>query len=123
MSSSKNRPFASRLRSALAGFAAAVRSERSLRTQLGAALVVAVALAILQPEPVWWALVGLATFAVLAAELLNTALEQLSDHLHPAEHERIRIVKDCAAAAVLAASCGAIAVALALGVHLIRRGH
>lgn len=121
MSSSKNRPFASRLRSALAGLAAAIQSERSLRTQLGIAAGVTVIMVILRPEPVWWGLVGMAIFAVLSAELLNTALEHLADHLHPAEHAQIRIAKDCAAAAVLLSSCGAVAVALALVVHLINR--
>jgi undecaprenol kinase len=121
MPSSKNRSFAARLHSSLAGLVAAIRSERSLRTQLGAAAAVTAAMVFLRPEPLWWGLVGMATFAVLAAELFNTALEHLADHLHPAEHAQIRIVKDCAAAAVLVTSCGAIAVAVALGVHLINR--
>lgn len=121
MPSSKNRSFAARLHSSLAGLAAAIASERSVRTQLGIAAAVTVALVLLRPEPVWWALVGMAIFAVLSAELLNTALEHLADHLHPSEHAQIRIVKDCAAAAVLLSSCGALAVALALGVHLINR--
>ena len=49
---------------------------------------------------------------VIAAELINTALEQLADHLHPEQHPRIKIVKDCAAAAVLILSAGALWVAL-----------
>src|ERR1039458_3870607 len=49
----------------------------------------------------WWALVIIASAAVLAAELFNTAIERLADHLHPEMHPEIRIVKDCAAAAVL----------------------
>jgi diacylglycerol kinase (ATP) len=51
---------------------------------------------------------------VLAAELLNTAVEHLADHLHPELHPHIKAVKDCAAAAVLIASLGALAVAIAL---------
>ena len=49
---------------------------------------------------------------VIAAELINTALEHLADHLHPEQHPRIKIVKDCAAAAVLILSAGALWVAL-----------
>jgi undecaprenol kinase len=58
---------------------------------------------------------------VIAAELFNTALEHLVDHLHPETHPRIRIVKDCAAAAVLITVCGALVVGLALGLHLLHR--
>jgi diacylglycerol kinase (ATP) len=66
----------------------------------------------------WWALVLMASFLVIAAELFNTALEHLADHLHPDEHPQIGRVKDCAAAAVLMTVCGAVAVGIALVVHL-----
>ena len=49
---------------------------------------------------------------VLAAELFNTALEQLCDHLHPEKHANIKVVKDVAAGAVLILSIGALWVAL-----------
>ena len=76
---------------------------------------------ILQPGPLWWALVMLASAGVLAAELFNTAIEHLADHLHPEVHPRIRVVKDCAAAAVLVAAVGAVTVGIALVVHLIEK--
>jgi undecaprenol kinase len=78
-------------------------------------------LAIVRPAPLWWALVLLASAGVLAAELFNTAIEHLADHLHPDLHPAIRIVKDCAAAAVLLSVTGAICVGIALCVELIRR--
>src|SRR5690348_1617472 len=96
----KNLSFARRLRFALSGLAHALRAERSLRTQALFLVVVIIALAFLRPAPLWWALVLLASAAVLAAELFNTAIEHLADHLHPELHPAIRIVKDCAAAAV-----------------------
>ena len=117
----KNRDFIHRLRFALAGLAAAWRSERSLRFQLVVLLAVAVACAYLQIEAIWWALVLLTSAGVIAAELVNTAVEHLADHLHPETHPRIGVVKDCAAAAVLVASCAALAVGIALIVHLLRR--
>jgi diacylglycerol kinase (ATP) len=67
----------------------------------------------LRPAPLWWAIVALTVALVLAAELINTAIECLADHLHPDEHPRIKVVKDCAAAAVLVVSVGAVAVAAA----------
>ena len=79
-----------------------------------------IALLILRPGPFWWALVMLASAGVLAAEMFNTALEHLVDHLHPEIHPRIGVVKDCAAAGVLIASLGAVAVMVALVVHLLK---
>jgi diacylglycerol kinase (ATP) len=114
----KNLSFLRRLRFALAGLGHALRSERSLRTQAVVFVLVLMALILLRPGALWWAVVLLASGAVLAAELFNTALEALVDHLHPEHHPRIRIVKDCAAAAVLIASLGALAVGIALAVHL-----
>ena len=115
----KNQPFLTRLRFALAGLGHAVRVERSVRIQVGVFALVIVAMLILRPGPAWWALVLLASAGVLAAELLNTAMEHLADHLHPEIHPSIRIVKDCAAASVLVAVLGAIAVGVALVVHLL----
>lgn len=109
------------MRFALAGIAHGLRTERSLRTQALALLVVLGALALVRPSLLWWALVVLASSAVLAAELFNTAIERLADHLHPDLHPEIRIVKDCAAAGVLISSAGAVGVAVALLIELIHR--
>jgi undecaprenol kinase len=114
----KSLSFARRMSFALTGLAHAVRAERSLRTQLACLVIVAVALAYLQPPAVWWALVSLCAAGVLAAELFNTAIEHLADHVQPDLHPQIRIVKDCAAAAVLCAAAGAVAVAIALMVEV-----
>ncbi len=121
MRAHKNRPFVARLGFALAGFAAALRSERSLRIQVAALVLVLAVLAVLRLEPLWWALVGLTAFGVLSAELFNTALEHLADHLHPDTHPQVRLVKDIAAAAVLMAVCAALVVALALAFHVVVR--
>jgi diacylglycerol kinase (ATP) len=120
MDTNKNQSFWARLRFALAGLAHGLSTERSLQTQSVALLLVIVALAILRPAPLWWALVILASTAVLAAELFNTAIERLADHLHPELHPEIRIVKDCAAAGVLVIVLGALGVAAALLIELLR---
>ena len=116
----KNQSFAARLRFALAGFAHAASTERSLRTQLFAFALALVALAWWRPAPVWWALVLGVSGAVLAAELLNTAIEGLADLMHPQQHAQIRALKDCAAAAVLVMSLAALCVAAALAYELWR---
>ena len=120
MSQHKNRPFLTRLSYALQGLAHSLRGEASLRLQAVVFAAVIVALIALRPAAVWWALVLLASAAVLAAELFNTAIEHLADVLHPEESPGVRIVKDCAAAGVLIAVLGALGVAVALLVHLLR---
>lgn len=97
----KNQALHKRLGFAWHGLQQAWQSERSLRVQLWFAVAALLALIMLRPALVWWALVGMMIGLVLAAELINTALEHLVDHLHPERHPRIKLVKDCAAAAVL----------------------
>jgi diacylglycerol kinase (ATP) len=70
----KNQSFLSRLRFAVAGVIHGLRTERSLRTQALALIAVVIALVVLRPAPLWWALVLLASSAVIAAELFNTAV-------------------------------------------------
>jgi undecaprenol kinase len=106
---------------ALAGLAHALRTERSVRFQTVVLVLVLAVLALFRPGPLWWAAVALASAGVLAAELLNTAIEALADHLSPEFHPQIRAVKDCAAAAVLVSVLGALAVGAALILHLLRR--
>jgi undecaprenol kinase len=121
LSTHKNQNLLHRFGFALAGLLHARRTERSVRLEMLLFLLVVTALAVLRPDPLWWAAVMLASAGVLAAELLNTAIETLADHLAPEVHPKIRIVKDCAAAAVFVSVLGALAVATALAVHLLRR--
>ncbi|HEY0767288.1 MAG TPA: diacylglycerol kinase [Steroidobacteraceae bacterium] len=121
MSVYKNQSFRARLGFALQGLAYGVRAERSLQFQLVAFTAAMAVLGILHPGALWWALVLLASAAVIAAELFNSALERLADELHLHDHPGIRIVKDCAAAGVLIAVLGALGVALALLAHLFGR--
>jgi undecaprenol kinase len=114
----KNKSFATRLKFAFAGLGHAIGAERSVRTHLMFLAGVLGGLTYLRPAPVWWALVLLVSSAVIAAELFNTAVERLADQVQPQPHPQIRIVKDCAAAAVLVLSAGALCVAAALALTL-----
>ena len=109
----KNQAFLYRLGFAMAGLKTAWRTESSFKTHVLAAVVVLAVLLWLQPAPLWWAIAALTVGFVLAAEVLNTAVEGLADHLHPEQHPAIKAVKDCAAGAVLVATIAALAVAAA----------
>jgi undecaprenol kinase len=118
VSSSKNQSFIARFRFACGGLTAALRSEMSMRVHLVAFALLFAILVVFRPEPLWWALSLLASAGVISTELVNTAIEHLADHLHPEIHPSIRIVKDCAAAAVLVGVGGALCVGVALCIHV-----
>jgi undecaprenol kinase len=119
MGDHKNQSFPARLSFAWQGLLHALRAEASLRIQAAFAAAAVAALLFLRAEAVWWALVLLASATVLAAELLNSAIERLADELHPHESVGIRLTKDCAAAGVLLAVLGALAVGVAFVVHVL----
>jgi diacylglycerol kinase len=110
----KGRPFHERLGFAVAGIRTGWGREASFRTQAGLAGLGVVALLVLRPAPVWWALVGLSMAAVLALELLNSAMEAVIDLLHPGIHPSIKIAKDMLAGAVLISSIAALVVGMAM---------
>ncbi|HEY5994541.1 MAG TPA: diacylglycerol kinase [Gallionellaceae bacterium] len=109
----KNRPFLQRLRFALDGIYAAWRAEPSFRVQTLCMAALIALLVWLRPAPLWWAILLTVTGLVLAAELINTALERVIDHLHPEQHPMMKVAKDCAAGAVLVTALTAVAVFIA----------
>ncbi len=109
----KNQPFPKRLSYSLQGIRTAWTLEASFRFQSLMALGVVALLLALRPPAIWWALLLLNCGLVLAAELLNTALEHALDHLHPEIHPAIKVSKDCAAGAVLVFSLSAVGTFLA----------
>ena len=106
----KNNPLLKRFGFAWAGIVSAWRREQSFRLQLAVVAALLLVLTWLRPPAIWWALCLAMALLVLAAELFNTALESLSDHLHPEMHPAIKTAKDCAAAAVLLVSLAALGV-------------
>ena len=118
----KNRAFRHRLSFALEGIRHAFRTERSFRTHVAFAGLALVALIVLRPDFIWWAIVGFVAALVLCAELLNSAIEELIDHLHPDQHKRIKAIKDMAAGAVLIAVFSALWVGGLLIVSVLSKG-
>ena len=114
----KNQTLMRRLMFAVAGLKSAWRTENSFKTHVVAAVAVVGVLLWLKTTPLWWAIAALTIAFVLAAELFNTAIEGLADHLHPDQHPAIKTVKDCAAGAVLVASAAALGVAAAFAYDL-----
>lgn len=114
----KNQSFLIRFGFALAGIKTAIRGESSFRIQASITLTVLLALGILRANLLWWAIITLCIAVVLTAEMFNTALEHLIDHIHPDRHTAIGIAKDCAAGAVLISSLASVVI---FGFFLIDR--
>ena len=99
---------------AFRGMAESLRREPSLKVHAIAAIAVMAAGAWFKVSAVEWAVLALACGGVIAAELLNTAIERLADRVSAEREEAIRIVKDAAAGGVLAAALGAVGAGLAI---------
>ena len=107
---------------AFAGLGAAWRSERNLRIHAGVAAAVVLAGAVLRLPPAAWAIVFLTIAFVVAAELLNAAVETVVDLVSPEDHPLAKRAKDIAAAGVLVAAAGAVAVGICVAVWAAGRG-
>ncbi|WP_310396514.1 diacylglycerol kinase family protein [Hymenobacter sp.] len=104
---------------AVRGVWSALRSEVHLRLH-AAATVAVIGLGFYYGiSRLEWALVALAVAGVWTAELVNTAIEALTDLASPAYHPLAGRAKDVAAGAVLLAALGALVVgALVFGPRL-----
>lgn len=97
---------------ALAGIATMLRTQHNAWLHLAATLAVILAALGLGVSAGEWMALILAIVIVWSAEALNTAFERLCDVAHPDFHPLVKQAKDVAAAAVLIAATGAIAVGL-----------
>ncbi|MEK7086263.1 MAG: diacylglycerol kinase family protein [Patescibacteria group bacterium] len=97
---------------ALSGCALAWREELNFRIEIICAVLALTFGFYLGLSPLEFVLIIFAIMSVLATEALNTALEELCDKFQPTHDPHIKKIKDLAAAAVLIASVGALAIGL-----------
>ena len=113
-------------RNAFRGIWRTLKAERNMRLHLTAVCYVTALGLLAELDAPCWAAILLCFGAVIAAELLNTALENFCDAVHPEKHPKIGAVKDAAAGAVLVLAIASVGVAIAtfgpwvLGGGLIR---
>jgi diacylglycerol kinase (ATP) len=98
-------------RFAFRGLGHVLTRERNARVHLAAAAAAVAVSVWLGLDRAELAVVALAIGLVLAAEVMNTVVERVLDLLHPAQSERVRVIKDMSAAAVLVTALAALAVA------------
>ncbi|MEI7424205.1 MAG: diacylglycerol kinase family protein [Prolixibacteraceae bacterium] len=97
-----------------------LKEEHNSRIHLFFTAIVVAFMLIFRFTLVEYALLVLAIGLVFMAELFNSALENLADHISPDRHINIKKVKDLSAAAVLVSALAAFAIGcLILGPKLI----
>ncbi len=89
-----------------------ITTEHSVMVQSFIGLAVTLAGFWFEISAIEWMLQILALGLVLSIEGLNTAIEKISDFIHPDFHPRIGFIKDISAGAVLFAAFAAIAIGL-----------
>jgi len=114
MNNTLHKPFSLRARIRSIGFALEgilefLSQQHNARVHLLATIIVAL-LTILFPVSVTEAIILVFAVALVwAAEIFNTAIEKTIDFISTHQDERIRVIKDLAAAAVLIISVAALA--------------
>ena len=78
-----------------------LRSERNFQLEILALLINIFLIVYLKLSPDHAAIIFLVCFAILSVEMLNTAIEKICDFVHPDFSERIGLIKDISAGAVL----------------------
>jgi len=108
----KNQAIHIKIGFALKGLCSAWKNEKNFRLHIFLGLFAVIFFFFIRPATIWWALIILCIALVLAAELINSAIEAFIDHIHEEIHPVIGKVKDMMAAMVLIISLATILIAL-----------
>ena len=96
-----NKNFIEAWKNAFSCIAHGFKTQRNLKIQLVAGIVVIILGIILKISNAEWAVLMLSVFLVLGTEMMNTAVEAAVDLCTEEYHEKAKIAKDVAAGAVL----------------------
>ncbi|HVZ57498.1 MAG TPA: diacylglycerol kinase [Chitinophagaceae bacterium] len=115
MHSTKRFSIYARLRSirhALRGLAVALGSEHNLWIHTAATVLVVLLSFLLHVSREELLVIVVVTGMVWSAELFNSAVERIMDFVSPQHHEKVKMIKDVAAAGVLLAALTALVTGL-----------
>ncbi len=104
---------------ALRGIVTALKSERNLRFHIFAAISVTIAGFVFDISQIDWMMQTIAIGLVITAELMNTAIEYLTDLVSPEKNDIAGKVKDIAAGAVLISAIVALVLGLIIYLPII----
>ena len=94
------------------GLSEVFKTETNFKIHILAALIVSAAAFLLVTGPEEWIAIILTFIIVTVTEIINTAVEKLCDVVSPQYNEKIKVIKDISAGAVLLSAIGAVAVGL-----------
>ncbi|MBP3964192.1 diacylglycerol kinase family protein [Paenibacillus lignilyticus] len=94
------------------GILSAVRTQANMKIHVVCAIVVNAAGLVVGLTRMEWAVIIAAQAVVMAAELMNTAVEHVVDLASPSRHPLAKAAKDTAAGGVLVAAIGAVIIGL-----------
>ena len=97
---------------AIEGIVYSFKKGTHFKIHVAAAIVVVILGFIYSISSLEWLIIILISSAVIAAETINTAIEETCDILHPEHHPGARLAKHCAAGAVLILSIAAVIIGL-----------
>ena len=113
--------FIKSVRHAFNGIVHTISNEPNFRIQLGIAFLTLLGGFYFDISRVEWIFVTMAIGFVLVAELFNTAIENLCDHITSEIHPKIGLVKDISAASVVIAAMTALVIGfLIFGPYLLK---
>lgn len=108
-------------RYAIAGFITCIRTQLNFRIHLLAVPIVIAAGIVKNISGMEWVALTICICAVIAMEMLNTAIEKLCDKLHPGNDPVIKMVKDISAGAVLVVVLGSVITGLIIFIPLFSK--
>jgi diacylglycerol kinase (ATP) len=97
---------------ALRGAWLLITTEHSIMVQFSIAIIMTIVGFVFDISAIEWMFQLLAVGMVLVAESLNTAIEKLSDFIHPDYHKKIGFIKDISAGAATFAAIIAVIIGL-----------
>lgn len=96
---------------AIIGALKLIKNEASIKVQVAMAIAITIAGFVFDISNTEWLVQVLTISLVLAAEGLNTAIEEIANFVHPDFHNKIGYIKDVAAGAVFFTALGAVIIA------------
>ena len=76
-------------------------NEHNARIHMAVAIIVIITGILLKLSATEWIIIAICISGVFTVELINTAIETISDFISPGKHDMIKKIKDLSAAAVL----------------------
>lgn len=106
----KNRNFIESFNNAIEGIVSGIREERNLKIHVSVACLVIILAIYFRIPKIEWLILFITIFLVIFAEMVNTAIESVSDAISKEYNILIKQAKDLAAGAVLIVTINAVIV-------------